>query len=246
MNVKIILLATLLFGCAVFSQSTVLSKYPENQSPYIGGYTKYYKDFHDIIVKNNLQPCLRKTELYQFKVLITSDSTIKFIKDVHEDYVEANKCAYHLAREVAKHQDGWNPAVVDGVKQDAIAEFIIYPDDFFNNFRDGYRPDFTNPVYYEGDDDLKQFGKELNNKIDLRGFDWKDVFTVETEFIITKEGKMEDLHLVKNSGMDVFDRRIIYGFKNMRKKWKPATINGTSINFKYKYTLKMITDLGYN
>lgn len=35
---------------------------------------------------------------------------------------------------------------------------------------------------------------------------------------------------------------VFYAFKDMKKKWKPATINGQPIDFRFKYQLTAITD----
>jgi hypothetical protein len=225
------------------AQTEILDKFPKYQIPYIGGYEKYYKDFHDIIVEKKLQPCNNKNEIYQFRILIQPNSSIQFIKDSNSKVVEANKCAYDLAREVAKYQKGWNPATKDGLKTSAIAWFIIYPDDFFNNYKEGYYPAFTSPVYNDyKDDHLEHFRKDITSKIDLRGFRWDNVFVVETEFIITKEGKMKDILITKSSTSEEFDKRIIMGLKDIRKKWSPAKINGNPIDFRFKFTLRAITD----
>ena len=78
--------------------------------------------------------------------------------------------------------------------------------------------------------------------VDVRRFGWNDLFTVEAEFIITKEGKMKDIILTKKTGLEEFDRMIFYAFKDMRKTWKPATVNGQPIDFRFKYQLTAITD----
>lgn len=244
MKTKLFFVLIFLFKFSVaHSQTEVLQRYPENQIPYNGGYIGYYKDFYDIVVEKKLQPCSNKNEIYQFSVLIKPDSSIQFIRDLNTKVVESNKCTYNLAREVAKYQNGWNPASVNSMKQSAVARFIIFPDDFFNNYREGYYPLFTVPVYNNyGKDNIDRFRKELIAKLDLRRFSWNDIFTVETEFTITKEGKLEDVILTKKTGLDEFDRMIILSFKDMKKKWAPATINEQPIDFRFRLTLKAITD----
>ena len=246
-NKLILTIILLLKFCFANSQTEILQKYPENQIPYEGGYVGYYKDFHDIIIEEKLQPCANKQEIYQFSVLIKPDSAIQFVRDLNPKVVEANKCAYNLAREVAKYQKGWKPASINGMNQSAVARFIIFPDDFFSNYREGYYPLFNAPVYNNyGKDHLDRFRKELVAMLDLRRFSWNDIFTVETEFTISKEGKLEDMILTKKTGLEEFDRMIILTFKGMKKKWSPATINGQPIEFRYRLTLKAITDPSYD
>lgn len=246
MKNKFLTLIWMLSFANLFSQNKVLTEFPKNQSPYIGGYEAYYRDFHNIIEEQNLKSCDNKNEFYQFSVLITSEGNIKFIKDINEKYIEENKCAYDLARQVAKYQKNWNPAVVDGIKENAVATFIIYPDGLFENYISGYTPAFSPPVFNSsGKDHLDEFRKELLSKLDLRRFDWNDIFTVQAEFIINKDGKMENIILTKPSGLYEFDKMITNSYKSIRKKWKPATINGIPIKYRFKHTLKAVTDPQY-
>lgn len=226
-----------------FTYAQILEHYPANQVPYIGGYESYYKDIHDIIIEKNIQPCADKSEFYQFSVLVNTDATISFIRDPNQDYFSKNKCAAELARTVATYQTKWNPATVDGIKQPAVATFMIFPDDFFQNNKVDFSPSITYPRYRDfGSDHLEYFRKQLIANIDVRRFRWNDIFTVEAEFIITREGKMKDIILTKKTGLEEFDRMIFYAFKDMKKTWKPATINGIPIDFRFKYQLTAITD----
>lgn len=220
----------------------ILPQFPSNQSPYEGGYGAYYTDFKDIIAQENLQPCTNKMEFYQFSVLINADASINFIKDQNQDYFAANKCASDLARSVAKHQTKWNPAVVDGEKTPALATFLIFPADYFQDKAD-YSPVITYPKYdYLETNHMEAFRKQLIANFNLKRFAWNDVFTVEAEFIISKEGKMKDIVLTKKTGLEEFDRMIYFAFKDMRKKWKPATINGNPVDYRYKYHLSALPD----
>jgi len=89
---------------------------------------------------------------------------------------------------------------------------------------------------------MEAFRKQLIANFNLKRFAWNDVFTVEAEFIISKEGKMKDIVLTKKTGIEEFDRMIYFAFKDMRKKWKPATINGNTVDYRYKYHLSALTD----
>ncbi len=225
------------------SQTQVLQKYPENQMPYEGGYVGYYKDFHDIVTEKKLQPCSNSQEMYQFSILVTKDAEVKFIKDFNEKGVQQNKCAYDLAREVTKHQKGWIPATVNSIKQNAMATFVIYPDDIFNRYTEGYTPQITFPLYNENKDKNKDvFWKELKNNLELKRFNWNNTFSVDVDFTITKEGKLEDIFLTKPTGLAEFDQMIVYGFKRMKKKWTPATINGAPVDYRIRFTIGGITD----
>lgn len=221
----------------------ILQEYPRYQIPYKGGYANYYKDFHEIIVENKLQPCTNKGEVYEFRVLVNEDQSISFIKDYNSEYVARNKCAYDLAREVAKHQTDWNAAQVDGVPKAAVASFLVFPDDLFENYREGYTPQFTYPIYgkYDGNG-AKEFRKGITNRIDTRRFDWNDRFNVIVEFIITKESTIENIVMIKSSSHDELDKQIVFGIKSTKKQWKAAIINGKPVDYRYRLQLNASTD----
>lgn len=228
---------------ASFSNAQILEHYPKNQVPYIGGYESYYKDFHDMIIEKDLKSCADKSEFYQLNLLINADQSISFIKDHNEKNIAKNKCAYDLAREVAKYQNNWKAATVDGITKPAVATFYIFPDDLFERYHDGYFPAITFPAYGNySNGGIKEFKKGIINRIDVSGFDWNDRFNVMVEFIITKEAKIENIVMIKSSSNIEFDKRITNGILSTKKKWKPATVNGNPVDYKYRLTLNAVTD----
>ncbi|KIA89297.1 hypothetical protein [Kaistella jeonii] len=233
----------LIFFFPLMISAQILEYFPNYQVPYIGGYESYYKDFHDIIVAKNLEPCSNKEEFYQLKLLINANKSVSFIKDHNEQNVAKNKCAYTLAREVAQSQKNWNAAIVDGFPKAAVATFLIFPADLFENYQDGYLPKFSYPTYgnYKNNG-VEEFRKGIVNRIDVRGFDWNDRFNIIAEFIITKEGKIENIVMIKSSSMIEFDKRIVYGIQSTKKMWKPATVNGKPVDYRYRLTLNAVTD----
>ena len=123
---------------------------------------------------------------------------------------------------------------------------MIFPNQIFEENNAQYSPVVTTPVYNNsGEDHMNHFWKQLKSNMDLRRFRWEDRFTIEAEFIITKEGKLEDIVLTKKTGLEEFDRMLFYAFKSMKKKWKPATVNGIPVDFRYKYHLTATTDPEY-
>ena len=182
--------------------------FPKDQSPYNEGVQNYYKDFHKIVIEKGLKPCYNKDEMYNFKVLISSDATIKFVKDTDEKDVLDNKCAFDLAREVAKYQTGWKPAVINGEKKAAIAHFIVYPDDLFEKYKEGYDSSDTYvfPSYEGG---INEFRKKVSNAIDLSRFNWKGKFKVVARFVVEKDGSLSNIILEESSGLKEFDEMVI-------------------------------------
>ena len=234
---------SLIFLFPLMFSAQILEYFPNNQFPYIGGYEAYYKDFHDIIIAKNLKPCSNKEEFYQLKLLINADKSVSFIKDYSSQNIANNKCAYDLAREVAQSQKKWNAATVDGFPKAAVATFLIFPDDLFENYKDGYIPNFTSPIYgnYKGNG-AEEFRKGIVNRIDTRRFDWNDKFSVIVDFIITKESKIENFVVIKSSSMAELDNQIVFGIKTTKKLWKAATVNGKPVDYRYRLTLNAVTD----
>lgn len=226
-----------------FFSAQILQQFPRYQTPYVGGYKAYYKDFHDIILAKSLQPCSDKEQYYQLKLLINKDNSVSFIKDHNDQNIAKNKCAYDLAREVAQYQKNWNAALVDGIPVDAVADFSVFPADLFENYTQGYTPNFTSPIYgdYRGNG-AEEFRKGIINRIDVRRFSWNDKFSVIIDFIITKESKIENFLVIKSSSMVEFDNQIISGIKSTKKRWKAATINGKPVDYRYRLTINAITD----
>lgn len=233
----------LFFFIPFLFSAQILENFPKYQVPYQGGYEGFYKDFHEIAIAKNLQPCENKGEFYQLKLLINEDKSVSFIKDHNTQNIENNKCAYNLAREAAQYLKGWNAATVDGFPKAAVANFLIFPDDLFGNYQENYTPNFKMPIYgnYKGNGQ-EEFRKGIVNRIDLRRFDWNDKFDVIFEFIITKDNKLENIVMIKSSSMVEFDKQVVFGIKSTAKRWKAATVNGIPVDCKYLLRLNAITD----
>lgn len=231
----------LLMIFTTFRGQEILEKYPKSQTPYKGGYEQYYKDLYHIIKEKNLQPCTNPNELYQLTLVIMPDASIQFVKDANKKVVSNNQCAYNLARETAKYMTGWNPATINGVPQQAVARFIIYPDDLFNNFHENYYPVYTPPVY-NNNRNRNSFGKDFITKFNKRRFNWYDVFVIQGEFIVTKEGKVKDLVMTRSSGVEQFDKEVQNTVNILSKNFIPATINGKAVDDRFSFTITGITE----
>ena len=226
---------------AISNAQEILQKYPTGQTPYKGGYEAYYKDFVDIIKEKNLQPCSNPDELYVLTLVVMPDSSVQFVKDVNEKIVDKNKCAYNLARETAKYMKNWSPALVHGLPETAVARFIIYPNDLFNNYREGYYPNYTSPVYNNGRNN-NSFVRDFVYKFNKRRFNWFDVFVIQGEFTVTKEGKVKDFVMTRPSGVYEFDKEVQMTVNILSKHFKPATINGKPVDDRFTFLVKGITD----
>lgn len=237
---KLFLFSMIILSLKVFGQGTASEfyYYPHNQQPYKGGETQFYKDFHQILIDKNLKPCDQKSEIFYLKVLITENASIKYVKDdTNKDLAEKNKCAYDLGLQVVRYMDKWNPAIIDGVAKPAVAGFFINPNDLFENYQEGYTPKEEPALFENRSDGISRFRNEVVKKINLTGFQWKNSFKLVTMFVVKADGTIDEVKLEQSSGIQEFDERIIRGIKAIKKKWKPATVGGIPVNYRFRLPL---------
>ena len=164
---KIIQLFYLLAPLWFFSQN-VLINFPDGQANYVGGNVAFYKEFHDILIENNLKPCENKNEFFNLTLIITPEKSIKYVKEPNEVRINENKCTFELAREVVKYMKKWNPAYVQGKNVQALTSFLIIPDQLFQNFKEGYDPEEISTIAsYEGG--ISKFRNKVVQNVDISG-----------------------------------------------------------------------------
>ncbi len=237
---KIPLLVFILLSLKIFGQTEAsdLHYYPHHQQPYQGGDAQFYRDFHQILIDNNLTPCENKDEVYYLRVLINEDASIKYVKDdTNKELAEKNKCAYNLGYQVIKYMDKWNPAMIDGVKKKAVAGFFIKPSDLFENNEENYAPQEKPALFENRTDGISRFRDEVVKRINLNGFQWKEGFKLVIMFVVDRDGTISDVKFEQSSGVPEFDERIIKGIKNIKKKWNPATIGGIPVKYRFRLPL---------
>lgn len=235
---KIKNLLILLF-LAVFPLSKAQSQYPyfpKDQHNYLGGYTEFYKDFHKILTEKNLKPCENKKEYLPVSILIKSNDSAEILENKLSN---ENKCSSELTKEVIKYMDKWMPAKIDGTETPAVAVINIFPNDLFENYKEGY--DFFNSDYESTDFDIQDFRKKIVKQIDLDSFSFKGSgkLTVITRFIISSEGKLDNLKIEKSSGSQRFDEMVMDAIKRTQKgkHWKPAKTHGMLINTNFSFPI---------
>jgi len=140
--------------------------YPHGHEPYEGGDKEFYKDFHQILVDNKMEPCENKNELYLLKVIVTEEGSVKYLKDeMNSGMAEKNKCAYNLGLQVLKYMDKWKPLEIDGVKKQGVASYHIFPDALFENYKEGYSVE-SEPALLEGlPDGINKFRSEVVKRL---------------------------------------------------------------------------------
>lgn len=221
----------LLCGSSMFSQ-TIHEKYPDNQTDYIGGNVQFYKDFQQVLKDKNLEPCADKAENLHFRLVVYPDKSIKYVKS-EDPTVETYKCTFELSKQVVKYLKGWNPAEVNGEKVAAATTFLIIPSELFGEIKEGYDPiNDLEMAMYEGG--IQKFRKKVFQGIDISGYNFTGTFRMEATFYIERDGSMSNIELAQSSGLKVFDDMIITSLSKIKNKWKPGTIHGIPVRYKFR------------
>ena len=120
-------------GNLLFGQKAIT--FPADQYSYLGGTVGFYKDFQKVLLEKKLKPCENKNELYRALIIIKEDETAYFVEYEKPSEI-TNKCSYALAKEVLTGMNGWIAAKINGVPTTAGTQYFIYPDAFFENFKE--------------------------------------------------------------------------------------------------------------
>lgn len=217
--------------------------FPNDQHCYIGAFPEFYKDFHQILIEKKMKPCENKDEFFTAFVLIKPDNSI----EVLDNKTSANnKCSFAIASEIMKTMDKWIPAKINGQEQPTIARIMFYMDDLFENYKEGYTVGkiITNAYYGKNTSGgIKSFREEVLRKIDTSNFYFKGKgkLKIETTFQISEKGELENLVIVKSSGLKDFDDMILEAIRKTLKKnsWTPAKLHDIPIksNFRLPFSV---------
>jgi len=201
----------------------IYNNYPKGQEDYINGKAGLYKDLHDIFMDKKLKPCENKQELYSVKYIVYPGGTIKFVKDTATSAIEKNRCAYDLIRESFKYLKNWKPAKIDGKEVAAVSSTYIYPDDLFENYKEGYQlSDYFTDYSYKGG--REKMIKDLYGGMEFSRFKITRGGSVIITFIIDTDGRIKDVDLqegTENPELDDMIKRAV-----PRKGWTPSKIHG--------------------
>ena len=224
----------LLFISTFLSGQTQLISFPKDQHSYLGGRTNFYKDFQKVLIEKKLKPCDNKNEFLSAYVIVLENDTA-VLYDPEKLHKPENKCARELTKEVVKNMPGWVSAKIDGSPKAAVEQFYIFPDAFFGNFKAGYNAEdlIVLPTFEGG---LDAFRKEVMKRTDPQDFyvKGKGKVTVTVLFVLDEKGEMENLKLENSSGLKEYDEMILSSIKKIKNKWKPATLHGVPVRFKFR------------
>ncbi len=238
MNIKMkkALLSFLFLSILSYAQQPVIyDSYPNDQTSYAGGQMQFYKDFHHILMKQNLQPCDDKNGYYTLKLVVYPNATVSYIKD-DNDLQASAECGKELTRKVLPHMKGWIPLTVNGEKVAALTTFMIYPNALFENFKGGYNPakQETMPVFKGG---LNGFRQEIADRIDISRFRGKGTYRFNVKFVVNQQGKIENVYIENPSDLQELNHMIIAAVESIKTPWKPATFRNHPVN--YYFTLPL-------
>lgn len=213
--------------------------FPADQHSYLGGNEMFYKDFQKILIAKNLKPCENKKELFRALIIINEDESAALYES--DKIPEKNsKCSEELTKEVLKDMNGFVAAKINGEVKAAVAHYYIYPDAFFENFKEGYTPEkFIELPIFEGG--INGFRKEVNKRVDTSGFYVKgsEKATLIVRFLVNEEGKIDNVNLENTSGLKEYDEMIISSIQSLKKKWIPAKVHGLPIKYRFRMPISL-------
>lgn len=210
--------------------------FPDDQHCYIGGFREFYKDFHQILIDKKLKPCENKSEYFTAFVLIRTDNTVEILGN---ESSKKNKCSFDLTKEVIQNMDKWIPAKINEKPQATIARIMLYVDDLFDNYKEGYL--LTDYLKYS-DFNISTFREEVVKYIDYSDFvlkSGKEPLRLKFSFSIDENGEISDLKINKSSGMLEFDDMVLSAVKKVikKRKWKPAKIHDMPIKSVFNFPI---------
>lgn len=238
MMAKKFYLLVFLFFISQF-RSQILDEYPKNQDFYEGGLASFYKEAHDYLAKSNAKEC-DKNEIYQPRIIVTKEKSIKLIQDSDPENISKNKCAYDLAKELIKNLEKWKPAEVKGSQFGAITEFIIYPPDLMADYKPGYNAlNFVKYAKYPSG--FKEFQKEFNLNFRTLFRDYQIQGVINLEFYINQKGQISDIRIYPPVDNKAFNVDVSRTIKRLSKTWIPAMYSNIPIKQRVAFPVRFTT-----
>jgi hypothetical protein len=221
------------------AQETVIyDAYPYGQEAYLGGKQELYKDFHNVLTKNNYESCSNKDEEMYIKIIVKNDNKISLVKNPDTAYINQNKCTYNLIKKVLPEMRGWKSAEYKGQKLNAIYEFNVFPDDLFEDYKYGYigiSEKRTMPEFQDGG--IKRFRQAFTNVFKMPEEDFFGTLNFSVSFVIDIDGSMTNIDVISIKKMPSFERNIVSAIKKIKGKWTPGKIRGIPVKTRFNLPL---------
>ena len=223
-------------------QGQVLDEYPNDQYFYKGGEAQFYKEIYELLENEKSAEC-SSSEIYQPRILVTKEGTVKQVKDFDDNNIEKNKCAYDLSLLVLKKLKNWNPAVVKGQKLGAITEFVLYPKDVMSNYQENYEASkYVLYAQYPGGN--KKFNQEFHDQFMSLFTDYQIRGTFNLEFYIDQNGSISQPRIFPEIDNQTFNKEFLRTLSRMKKKWSPSLYSNVPIkqriSFPMNFTMEFI------
>ncbi|OJX31186.1 MAG: hypothetical protein BGO86_04655 [Chryseobacterium sp. 36-9] len=203
------------------AQETIIyDAYPYGQEAYLGGKKKLYNDIHHALINNKIQKCQDSAQSYKVKLIVKQDASILFVKNPDTTYINNNKCAYEMSKNVLKYLKDWKAAEHKTGKLNAIYEFDFFPIDLFDDYNENYigiHIDKNIPQFPGG---LNEFRNQFQKAYKYPNSDFKGLIKCDVYFMIDKEGLMTSL-IVKSSPYNSdIEKSVTNALQKLKKsKW---------------------------
>ncbi len=92
-----------------------------------------------MLLEKKLKPCENKNEFLSVYVVVLENDTAVLYDP--KNYINRKQMCPELTKEVVKNMPGWVSAKINGNNKAAVAHYYIYPDAFFDNFKNDYNAD---------------------------------------------------------------------------------------------------------
>ena len=215
-----------------YAQDEILDMYPKGQYFYYGGEAQFYKEAHDVLVGQNLDKC-PEDQIYLSRIIVTKEGKIKLIADQDLDNIKKNQCAYDVSIKILKGLKNWTPAEVNDRFFGAVADFVVYPNDIIENYKEGYRAsaNITPPSFPAGTIKYDEFFHDTFYSL-FQDYSIQGGFNLE--YFIDINGEPGDPRVFPVVFDKQFNQEFLRTFSRLKKKkWKPALYKD-KLPIKYK------------
>lgn len=226
---------SLLLFLPLFSIAQVLERYPPGQEYYRGGWHSLNAEMKKIAKAQGLKPCANEDERYVMSVLVHPDGKANFVKDFDSITIQRNKCAYDMSRKLFSQLKGWTAPKADGIPVKAITTVNVIPYDLFNEKPKVLQNKIVQPQYYKGNDRFHYQVKKILESSISKNLDWR---RVELVVMITAEGILESVEVRNIEISEISKKKLMSEVKAIKGSWKPATINGIPVSFRFIMTFQ--------
>jgi len=244
MRKNIILILILLNFCLSAQEPVIYDAYPYGQDAYLGGKKQLYKDIHQALWENKIEKCKDSTQSYRVKLIVKQDASILFVKNPDSVYINKNKCAYELSKNILKYLKNWKAAEHKTGKLNAMYEFDFFPIDLFEEYEENYigiHIDKNIPQFPGG---LFEYGNQFKKKFEYpSNIDFKGIIKCEVYFRIDRNGKSTNFIVKSLPYNSIVEQNILKAVQSIKTKW---ILPNNYSSFKELYRVRFPVSLSFD